>query len=129
MLLLILVGVGSYAAGIFTMAVVLQRRELARPLDRAMIPTSEPMPPPRQRGEPPCASPYAPRPRPPAAKPPAPVERPRRKAIHWPIARAEKDKPPPMIEVEPKPRAALPPPKPTIATSIALPDVEFGRGP
>ena len=125
-----MIAVGSYAAGIFTMCLVdFRRSRLVEPIGVDLVPPRPPMAPPMRPIEPQRTSPFAPRP-----KPPAPPAKPaRRRQIHWPIARGEPAKPLTddisrgarrnRIEASEEPSE----PKPTIATSIALPDIEFGQ--
>lgn len=90
------IAIGSYSAGICTMCLVeLRRGKLVERIGADLVPPRSPMSPPPQRIEPQRTSPFAPPPRPPQK--PA-----RKRQIHWPIARAERERPPPMVKVEPR---------------------------
>ena len=104
-LLMLVTAIGSYSAGICTMSILQIRRiKLVEPIgadlgrraaDCAADAPNRASGPARAAA---ARSPYAPRP-----KPPGPPQKPaRRRQIHWPIARAEPEKPPAMVKIEPR---------------------------
>ena len=102
-LLMLVAAIGGYSAGLCTMSFLQYRRQkLAEPIPLNRLPPRPPMAPLPRPIEPQRASEYAPRylSRGEQLILGKALQKSARRQIHWPIARAEPEKPPPMVRVE-----------------------------